>query len=166
MSTLKATSWQTLAGVQGPLLASNGVIITKLPVVSRVHNTNVSTTGAAVVAGFGNTVIDTIGSSTFGSYGIRPQRSGNYLIVADLQAGGTGTSGFTPLIRLLKNGSLIHSIAGIVNYASGHSHSLALNRVVTANGSSDYFEIGYSHNSGNNMTVASGGFAMFRIGDL
>jgi hypothetical protein len=164
MSTLKANSWQTVLGAQGPTLAANGNLVSTLPAVSRVHSTNVSTTGAIVVAGFGNTILDTIGSSTFGSYGIRPQLAGTYLLIADLQAGGTGNAGYTPIMYLRKNGSNVYSIATLINYTSGHSHSLNLSRVVTANGTTDYFEIAYGHNTNTNHTIATGGFAMFRIG--
>jgi hypothetical protein len=166
MSILKATSWQTIAGVQGPLLASNGVMVTKLPAVSRVYSVNVSTTGAIVIVGFGNTAIDTIGSSTFGSYAIRPQLSGNYLVVADLNFSGTSPAAWTPVMRLRKNGSDTYTISSLINYSGGHSGQQNLSRIVTANGTTDYFEIAWSHNNGTNYTVNGGGFTLIRVGDL
>jgi hypothetical protein len=164
-SIVRFDTWQTPNGAAGPTLATNGNILSNLPTVCRVHNTNVSTTGATVIAGFGNTVIDTIGSSTFGSYGIRPQQAGTYLVIADLGVAGTSPGAWTPVMQLWRNGASIYNISSLVNYNAGHGAQQNLSRIVTANGTTDYFEIAWSHNNGTSYTINLGGFTMVRIGN-
>jgi hypothetical protein len=163
-SVLRANILQNSEGVQGLALASNGVVVSTLPTVSRVHNTNVSTTGAIVIVGFGSTAIDTIGSSVFGSYAIRPQRAGTYLLIADLRFTGTSPGAWTPTLYLYQNGSSILNISNLINYTGGHSGEQHIHRLVAANGTSDYFEIAWGHNNGNSYTVNGGGFTMIRTG--
>lgn len=142
------------------------ITVGKTPSVSRVWSAAVSTTGARVVCGFGNTVLDNIGSSTFGSYGIRPQLSGQYFLFAQLVAGGSAPGAFTPVLHIIKNGTTVYNQSDLINYVGGHSLAICAGIIATANGSSDYFEVGFSHNSGASYSVNTGGFTLFRLGDL
>lgn len=95
-----------------------------------------------------------------------PTKSGTYFMFTMAQATGTGSQGYTPTMYIYKNGSSFSSRGSIRNYAGSCTLDFPTHMsVVSANGSSDYFQMALWQNSGNTFSVNGGSVFMLRVGD-
>ena len=95
-----------------------------------------------------------------------PTHAGKYFMIILAQASGTGSSAYTPATYIYKNGSSFSSRSGIRSYAGSSTLDFPAHMaIVSANGSSDYFQMAVWQNSGNTFSVNGGSVFMLRLGD-
>ena len=127
--------------------------------------TSVSTSSVAVV-NLSTTNYNSNGITAGANNRLIPTKAGKYFIITLAQASGTGSSGYTPTMYIYKNGSAFSSRGSIRNYASSCTLDFPAHMaIVSANGSSDYFQMAVWQNSGNTFSVNGGSLFMLRVGD-
>ena len=95
-----------------------------------------------------------------------PTKAGKYFIILFAQASGTGSAAYKPATYIYKNGSSFSSRAGIRSFAGSCTLDFPAHMaIVSANGSSDYFQMAVWQNSGNTFSLNGGSVFMLRVGD-
>ena len=92
-------------------------------------------------------------NNNFASNGFTPTVAGKYLLTAELEMLITG--GNQAFLYIYKNGGLDRQVTMDINSSAGRAgiHTAV---IIDANGSSDYFEVYFHQNTGNNMTIEGG----------
>tara|TARA_B100001063_G_scaffold221074_1_gene226457 strand:+ start:533 stop:1057 length:525 start_codon:yes stop_codon:yes gene_type:complete len=96
---------------------------------------------------------------------LTPTVAGRYLVVGQVQASGTGSSGYTPSIYLFKNGANHSAFSGIRNYAGSSTLDWPVHfSAISMNGTTDYLQLAAYQNSSNNFTANGGSLLAVRLG--
>lgn len=97
---------------------------------------------------------------------LTPLIPGRYMVWFNWSASVTGSSGYSVIAYITKNGNNQRSITGIRNYAGSSTTDSPLDMVpVQMNGTSDYFQVKGYQNTGNTATVNAGALFCLRVGE-
>lgn len=97
---------------------------------------------------------------------LTPLIPGRYMVWFNWAASVTGSSGYSVIAYITKNGNNQRSITGIRNYAGSSTTDSPLDMVpVQMNGTSDYFQVKGYQNTGNTATVNAGALFCLRVGE-
>lgn len=113
------------------------------------------TTNTPAKVPFNTATIDTTGGALVsGNSRFQPTVAGTYFLTAQTLVASLG-AGKHSQAQLYKNGNIILKGSKSLNGVLGNQVS-TLSQVVTANGTTDYFEIYFNHNHGSDRTLAGG----------
>ena len=97
---------------------------------------------------------------------ITPLIKGRYMCFFNWAGSLTGSSGYSVISYITKNGNNQRSITGIRSYAGSSTTDSPLDMVpVLMNGLTDYFTVKGYQNSGNTCTVNAGALFILRVGE-
>ena len=97
---------------------------------------------------------------------LTPLIPGKYMCFFNWGGDLTGSSGYSVITYITKNGNNQRSITGIRSYAGSSSVDSPLNIVpISMNGTTDYFTVKGYQNSGNTCTVNAGALFVLRVGE-
>jgi len=97
---------------------------------------------------------------------LTPLIKGRYMCFFNWSGNLTGSSGYSVIAYITKNGNNQRSITGIRSYAGASSTDSPLDIVpISMNGTTDYFTVKGYQNSGNTCTVNAGALFVLRVGE-
>lgn len=125
-------------------------------VSSAITKINLSTTNNALNGRF---IVDGTNDT------LKPLIAGRYMVWFNAGGNLIGSTGYSVVSYVRKNGTIERSTTGIRNYAGSSNADFPITMVaLSMNGTSDTFDIAVYQNSGNTCTINAGSLFVLRVG--